>query len=166
MSEEAKKVNLEIRNAIKAGDVNRVVDLIGSDVQRLRAMTPFGSWLHVAAEQGKLDIVQKLVALGIDVNLTGGFADSTAIHVAASNGHGDVVRYLISCQAELNASGPEMNPLFAAIREGKLDIVKMLVDAGADLHPKYRTGRDPVSFAKERGQQQIADYLAERISQS
>ncbi|MDM5155440.1 hypothetical protein QUF88_16995 [Bacillus sp. DX1.1] len=41
----------EIRSAIKLGNAERVVELIGNDIERLNMMTPFGTWLHVASSQ-------------------------------------------------------------------------------------------------------------------
>ncbi|PMU52805.1 hypothetical protein C1X86_35510, partial [Pseudomonas sp. GP01-A3] len=63
-----KQIAKEIRSAIKNGDIEKVINLISSKPQSLQMMTPFGTWLHVAASKGQLAIVKKLVEIGIDIN--------------------------------------------------------------------------------------------------
>ena len=109
---------IEIRSSIKHGEVEKVVSLIGCDKARLEMMTPFGTWLHVAASHGKLEIVKRLIGLGADVNAYGGICGGGPLNEAASNGHTDTVKYLLSCGAKLDVSEPERNPLFSAIYGG------------------------------------------------
>jgi ankyrin repeat protein len=126
-------------------------------------MTPFGTWLHVAASAGNIEIVKYLVSVGADVNKCGGIPESAPIDHAASEGHGEIVNYLLTQSAEINVSDPEKNPLFGAIYGGHLDIVKLLVERGIDVHVKYTKGSmkgmDAVAFARERGQVDIAEFL-------
>ena len=67
----------------------------------------------MAASLGKLEIVQKLVELGADVNASGGFSEGGPLSRAAAYGHLEVARYLIDHGARLETSDPEKNPLFA-----------------------------------------------------
>jgi ankyrin repeat protein len=154
-----------IRAAIKSGNTAAALTLLREDVSRLRMMTPFGSWLHVAATFGNLELIKALVALGLDVNLRGGTFDGAAINLAASNGHIHVVRFLLQSSAELDVSEPERNPLFSAIYGGHLDIVRLLIDAGIDHRVRYSgesmKNMDALAFARERGQVDIAAFLAD-----
>ncbi|NPC91547.1 hypothetical protein HOO54_04620 [Bacillus sp. WMMC1349] len=159
-----KQVLKEIRTAIKQNHVERVVELIRSDIDRLNVMTPFGTWLHVAASHGKLEIVKHLINLGADMNKRGGVFDGGAINNAAWKGHIDIVRYLLSYGAELDVSDPARNPLFGAILNGHLNIVELLIESGIDIHVKY-TGEsmkqmDALAFAHEQGQTEIVELLA------
>jgi ankyrin repeat protein len=153
-----------IRAAIKQGDVKKALALIGDDKARLGMMTPFGTWLHVAASQGKLEIVKRLVELGLDVNAYGGIAGGTPLNEAASEGHIEIVRYLLSLGANLDATEPERNPLFSAIHGGHAAVAKLLVDSGVDTHVKYSgqsmRNMDALAFARERGQEEIAKILS------
>ena len=154
----------EIRTSIKNGDTSRFIDLIGNDPERLNMMTAFGTWLHVAASFGRTEMVVHLISLGVDINRIGGGFDAAPIKEAASEGHLDIVRYLLEAGAGLDVSDPVRNPLFGAIYGGHLDIVKLLVERGIDAHVKY-TGEsmknmDALAFARERGQAEIAEYLA------
>lgn len=66
------QISKEIRSAIKSGNLEKVVELIDGNVEVLNMITPFGTWLHVAASRGQLDIVKKLIELGININILGG----------------------------------------------------------------------------------------------
>lgn len=153
----------EIRTAVQEGDPDRVAALIGNSKERLHMMTPFGTWLHVAVDEGKIEVVKRLLAVGADVNAKGGVFKAAAIKHAASEGHTEIVKFLLEAGAEMDVSEPERNPLFGAIYGGHLDIVKLLLEKGIDPHIKY-TGEsmknmDALAFAKERGQLEIASYL-------
>lgn len=80
-----KSVNREIRNAIKIGDIHKVKQLIGYDTKLLNTKTSFGTWLHIAAKKGNLDIVKFLVQEGIDIDVRGGTFDSSALNMAAGS---------------------------------------------------------------------------------
>ncbi|MDC2866687.1 suppressor of fused domain protein [Bacillus sp. BP-3] len=153
-----------IRTAIKQNNVERVVELIGSDMELLNMdMGPFGTFLHVAATHGKLEIVKRLIELGADINKRGGVYGGGALNQAASKGQIEIVRYLLSCGAEIDVGEPERNPLFGAIQGGYVDIAKLLIENGIDVHVKY-TGEymknmDALAFAHEQGQMEIANLL-------
>lgn len=55
---DSKQIAKEIQSAIKNGDIDKVTELIGTNNTYLNMMTPFGTWLHVAASRGQLDIVK------------------------------------------------------------------------------------------------------------
>jgi ankyrin repeat protein len=168
MTEEQIQIHKQLRSAIKQGDIETFVTVIGSDKGRLTMMTPFGTCLHVAASFGKLDIVKRLVEMGADVNAYGGTADGGPLHRAASDGHLDVVQYLLGRGAALDVSEPERNPLFGAIYGGHTAIAKLLVDSGIDTKISY-TGEwmknmDALAFAREWGRTDIAELLVKKSS--
>ncbi len=155
----------EIRACILNGDADRTLALLRSNVDFLTMMTPFGTWLHVAAAVGALSIAKELVNLGLDINTRGGTLKGNALNSAASNGHLDVVKYLISCGSELDVTEPERNPLFSAIYAGSFDTVKILVENGFDASIQYSGASmkavNALIFAEERGQTKIANFLSE-----
>ena len=156
----------EIRDAIQRGDVLGVATLIDDDRDILNMMTPFGTWLHVAATFGKLEIVKRLVEMGIDVNMRGGTFGGNALNSAASAGHVEVVEYLFSHGAKLDVSEPERNPLFGAIHGGHLNVAEFLISKGIDQKIKYTgssmNNMDALAFAIERGQKEIATVLRKK----
>jgi ankyrin repeat protein len=161
---ENEHITKEIWSAIKQGDIEKVVSPINGGKVRLEMMTPFGTWLHVAAHHGQLEIAKRLVAWGADINRYGGIAGGGPLNEAAAKGHVEIVKYLLSCGAELDVSEPERNPLFSAIYGGYIAIVKLLIENGLNAHVKYTgtsmNNTDALAFANERGQTEIAEMLA------
>lgn len=153
----------QVQGAIKAGNADRVAELIGDDKAKLTMSTIFGPWLHIAADKGQLDVAKRLVAMGVDINARGGVAKNTALDHAASKGHLDVVEFLLSLGAEIDVSEPERNPLFAAIYGGHPAMAELLITNGLDPHVTYVDSRgqprNALAFANERGQKAIAEFL-------
>lgn len=157
------QIQKEIRSAIKESNIKKVVELINSDAERLHIMTPFGTWLHVAASKGELDIVKKLIELGAKINMTGGVYGGTALNEAASAGHIEIVRYLLSECADIDVTEPERNPLFGAISNGHANIARLLIESGIDTTVEYSgnsmSKMNAFTFAKEQGEDNIAKLL-------
>jgi len=123
-----KSVKKAIRNAIKLGDTHEVKRLIGNEKEILNTMTSFGTWLHVAAKKGPLEIVKYLIEKGIDIDARGGIFDASALNVAAGAGQLEIVKYLIEVGAELDVSLAKRNPLFGAIYGGHKEVAEFLVE--------------------------------------
>jgi ankyrin repeat protein len=155
-----------IRTSIKSGEIDRVVELIEDDKARLRMHTPFGTWLHVAAAHGRLDIAKFLVSEGSEIEAHGSTANGTPLLAAASNGHIEIVNYLLSLGAKMEVDLPERNPLFAAIDNGHLEIAKALIDAGIDTTVKYEgtsgKTKDALSYARDWGRKDIEALILKR----
>ncbi|WP_151735278.1 ankyrin repeat domain-containing protein ['Paenibacillus yunnanensis' Narsing Rao et al. 2020] len=164
-------VNLikEIRSAIKRGDLNETKRLIGDDREVLNTMTAFGSWLHVAATKGQLEIVKFLIETGIEIEAKDDTFDASALYTAAGEGHLEIVEYLINQGAKIDVSLAQRNPLFSAIYGGHIDTVKYLVEEGIDISIKY-TGEniknmDAYEYARQFGQTEIAEYLKRQLEE-
>ncbi|MED1093675.1 ankyrin repeat domain-containing protein [Bacillus paramycoides] len=164
-----KILNKAIRNAIKIGDINEVKQLIGNDKEILNTMTTFGTWLHVAAKKGHLEMVEYLINKGIDIDARGGTFDASALNLAAGAGHLEIVKYLIKTGAELDVSLAKRNPLFGAIYGGHKEVAEYLVEKGIDISIRY-TGEniknmDAYEYAREFGQTEIAEYLKQKMNE-
>ena len=106
------KLIREINAAIEAGDINEVERLLDSDVEALSLDTPFGSWLHVAAFEGHLDIVKMLISRGLSVNINAGPANNKPIDEAVIEGNEEIVVYLLDEGSEMDTHDSKVNPLF------------------------------------------------------
>jgi ankyrin repeat protein len=160
--------NRLLYDAAKQARNMEFIALLQQEPDALNVMTPFGSWLHVAATVGNDELVRYLVNRGLDPSIKGGTHKGGAINLAASNGHLKVVQYLLSCGAQVDTSEPERNPLFAAIYGGHADVAMCLLDSGIDASIKY-SGQsmkemDAVAFAKERGQLEIAEVIERHLA--
>ena len=163
MDEKDVKTHVAIREAIKAGDLEQVQQLIDEDRSRLTMDTPFGSWLHIAAAKGQVDIARWLVNQGMDLNLRSGIEESAPIHCAAADGHVEIVNLLLEHGAELHTDSAQVNPLFGAALGGHLAIAMRLIEHGIDHAIVYplagSDGMTASDLAREYGQTEVADYL-------
>lgn len=153
----------DIISAIKSGDVDFVGEALKGNKKLLNLITPLGSWLHIATEQGQRQIVELLVDLGLDVNVQGGPSGVTPLNTAAYEGNSDLLAYFLEKNAVLDVSEPDRNPLFAAIHAGHKNIVELLLKADIDTKVKY-TGKtmkdmDAIGFAHEWGRTEIAEII-------
>lgn len=159
----------EIRGAIKNGKLDTLRDLLEKEPELLTWITPFGTWLHVAAAHGQLEIIEYLVNVGLDINAPGGTFSTNALERAATKGHLDIAEYLINHNVEIDTSEPDRNPLFAAIYGGHFEIVKLLVENKVDISIKYSGDNmkdmDAYAFSIERGQTEIAEYLKQKADE-
>ncbi len=158
-----KQIIRDIFDAIEENEAEKVLYLFDLCPESLNEITPFGTWLHVAASEGQTEIVKKLIDLGLDVNKKGGTYLGGSLNEATTEGHYNTAVYLLSRGAELDTSDSRSNPLFGAILSGNKDIVKLLLDSGIDASVRY-TGdymqnMDAYDFAIERGQTEIAEML-------
>ncbi|WP_457337782.1 ankyrin repeat domain-containing protein [Rhizobacter sp. P5_C2] len=159
--------NRGLVDAVEGGDIERFAALIGGDESLLHMATPYGTWLHVAAAAGRLNMVKYLVRQGFDPNARGGVFGGGPINVAAAYGHVEVVEYLLAEGAQMDVSEPERNPLFSAIYGGHNNVVLLLLKKGIDASVKYSgdsmSDMDALAFARERGRTDIAEILARLI---
>ncbi len=157
------EIHKNVRSMIKTGDLKGLNDFISAHPESLHMDTPFGSWLHVAAAFGKVEIVQTLIERGLEINAKGGIADGNALHRAASNGHLEVVEYLFGNGAIMDTSESKSNPLFGAIINEHMEVGKYLVESGIDWKVCYNTetmsNMDAIAFATERGASSFVEFL-------
>lgn len=162
------QASLAIEEAIKKGDLAKTTNLLEAFPELLNVSEHFGTWLHLSAEHGRTQIIAYLLDKGLDINQRGSPFDAAPIKLAASYGRFETVRYLLSRGAELDVSEPTRNPLFGAITEGHLSLVKLLLEAGIDASVRYTGQRmknmGALEHAQERGQTKIADIIREHLA--
>ncbi len=98
--------------------------------------------LTLAATRGHTQTVEFLLSKGADVEMETVFGDR-ALHCAARAGHVDVVAALIHAGASIDSRNNEMQtPLLYYlyfVRRCKIEMLKTLLGAGADLRLTYKT---------------------------
>ncbi|XP_065650594.1 uncharacterized protein LOC101237623 isoform X2 [Hydra vulgaris] len=121
--------------------------------------------LHIAAREGYLDIVKTLVSIGANVNICSA-AHYTPLHLAAINGNKDMVQYLLEHNAKINVFDhqnmtPTHNMFFVcrACQFGRLDIIKVLIEQGAQIDSKDCDSFTPLMSAVSEGHSDAAKYL-------
>lgn len=142
--------------------------MVSSNSDLLNVETPFGTWLEVAAKEGKFEIVEYFIKSGIDINKCCGISDGGPIKSAAFEGHLDIVTLLYNNGAILDVSTSRKNPLLAAIYNNHFDVVKYLVENGIDLTASYKIGNldkcNAYEYANQYGRTEIAEYIKEKMN--
>lgn len=72
------------------------------------------------------------------------------------------INYLIEAGVDVNQSDEWNNPpLHIASYKGRMEIVRILVDNGANLYAKDLSGLDAIQRAKSGGYEDVAKFLIE-----
>jgi ankyrin repeat protein len=153
----------------------------------LNAVSPLGGYgaIHLAAMSGKVAVLEFLVSSGVDVDSRtaalarprameledfsplGGHA-WTPLMVAAGEGHLATAVQLLKLGANVgarNSLGQTALHFAAGSFWGeRLEIVRLLIDHGADGSGSDIDGRLPVEYASEKGYEQAAQFLSRLAS--
>jgi len=94
------------------------------------------------------ELIKFLVENGADVNIN----TAMTLHYAMYHPNSaELIQYLISKGVDVNAiSSPYGPPLLEAVRAGSLEIVKILINNGADIHYKHIGGSSILAAALDR----------------
>lgn len=88
----------------------------------------------------------------------------TPLCVAISKGDIASVRKFIEYGANVNEKSNGMTPLMVAARYNNVEIIKLLIDNGADVTLENENGFDALKFAKLSNAMEAANYLADSSS--
>ncbi|XP_074725754.1 ankyrin repeat domain-containing protein 16 [Strix uralensis] len=116
--------------------------------------------LHHAARYGHRDILTYLVeSLGMDVEVFNSDY-KRPLHEAASMGHGECVSYLLERGASVDClKKADWTPLMMACTRKNLEVIKALVEHGANPLLKNKDGWNCFHIASREGHPQVLRYL-------
>ena len=144
--------------------------------EAIRALAAVGADLH-RLENGRYDCVtiaavaddeetlRLLLSLGASAKLVTSRYDGTALIAAAHLGHDGVVRQLIAAGAPLDhVNNLHWTAVIEAIVLGDggkrhQQVLRALIDAGADLQIADRQGRTPLALARDKRYAEMARML-------
>lgn len=123
--------------------------------------------LWAAAQQNQPALCRDLLSYGVYGDLCAqinfkGEQDWTALHVAADLGHTDVCKVLMQCAEEIDLDAHTQTgktPLHLAAAKGFLDMVQILVNAGASLNEQDIEGNTPLHVASKEGYSELVEWL-------
>lgn len=151
--------------AIESRDANAVRSILAQSPEIREAPVVGNTWLEQAAGAHEIETVKVLLELGFSINAQSGREGSTPLMGAIESGDAAMTRYLLSCGADPNLS----RPLIAAILQDDeavgLELVQILVRAGADINTFFpwfgdpSKGFTPLGFAEVNQRMDIASYL-------
>jgi cell wall assembly regulator SMI1/ankyrin repeat protein len=131
-----------LQYAVDAGTKPAVVAALvdaGADVNARSVQGGvFDTPMMIAADRGRLDLLTLLLAAGADVHAKSAHG-SSALSNAAGGGKTSAYERVVSRLLKAGAK-PDAEALVAASRNGSPEVVRMLVEAGADVNEVSRWG--------------------------
>ncbi|CAE6938488.1 FANK1 [Symbiodinium microadriaticum] len=120
--------------------------------------------LTLAAGNGVISEVERMLHELQDPNLLAGGAGTTALHRAAAAGHRDVARLLLEAGADHDPPSRNLGrtPLHMAVDNGHASVVELLMDAGADKQRPNNFGQTPLWVASRAGNATILHALQDQ----
>ena len=121
------------------------------------------SALHIAAENGRVQVVGLLLDHGWDKEARNDWG-RRPLHLAAEEkGHVEVIQLLAERGAEINCqdSFKQDTPLHHAADNGRTAVVQLLLSLGADPTIKNENGSRPLHLAAAGGHVEVIQLLAE-----
>ena len=160
-------LELDLPEAAAVGDVPRLAELLGDEpavaAERANSRSADG-WplLHLAAAFADEATARTLLDAGADVGQVSATPmRNQALHAAlALSKDANVVRLLIARGADVNgAQTAGYRPLHQAAVAGREDLVRLLLDAGADKAARCDRGKTAADYARERGHAELGELL-------
>lgn len=155
----------EIMNAAAKGDLGRLKELAAEGVDfrvnDTRGRTP----LHMAAKNSHKEVVEFLIANGVEVDGRGPFCETPLYHTTSR----EVAKILLAAGADPNVEYivfvmngyPSGNDtiLHKAVKDGNKEIVELLIAEGADINSNGWASGTPLHVAVRRGKLEMARVL-------
>lgn len=134
----------QLTKIVRSGQSSIFRELVEAEKQTRKENEP--TLLMTAVMAGKTEVVQELIAAGVDINIRiKEFFIFDAMYFAVDKEHLDIVKILIAAGADLNWSDPGLSPLLKAIKKQNIELLQLLLDAGAKV--EFKTGFNPLVYA-------------------
>ena len=149
-----------IVEAVREGSVEKTNAAL-LDEASVHARSREGTPLIVMAVAARsLDVVRLLIENGARPDDKSKKDETTALTLAAANGDLDIATYLLDHKADINEPGElRETALIKAARFQRNEVVKLLVERGADLDEADPTGATALEIAERNGSSVIAGIL-------
>lgn len=180
-------------NAVKAGDVAQVKSMLEAQPELLQAAeSKHGqSLILLSVYHRHPDITQLLVAKNPNLTIheaaaTGNLAevkkrlaeDQTALNALSPDGftalalacffnQPEVASFLIENGADVNAASQNdmhVSPIHSAVAAGNTNLVKILINHGADINATQAGGFTPLHAAAQIGNEELIKFLLEQMA--
>jgi uncharacterized protein len=138
--------------AVQQGRVDRVLTYLSRKPDLNLEDDSGYTVLHWAVQEGHEEIVRLLVENGADINMMVG-EYITPLFNAAGSGDLEMVRLLVDLGADVNHvgdGGAALHNACAYCKYGRIEIVKFLLEHGADPNISDDEGRPPIFFCIEK----------------
>jgi len=130
----------DIFDAVKSGDLAKAKTIVEKDASQVRAVDKVGNTPlhHAAIAGGAVEMVKKLQARGIPLDLSANQNGATPVHSLASNPKaGDMIEFAVRNGADLNARTNNGRSAYnIAEQAGNRDVASLLLKLGANAEPQ------------------------------
>jgi ankyrin repeat protein len=145
-----------------AGTVAILIDH-GADMETLdhQACTP----MYWAARGGHVEVVKTLISKGATVDNNFPHLYQTPLLCAVENKRADVVELLLQHGADPERKIYDFSALARAAQyddAASLNIIRSLLDHGADIETRHQNGQTPLHFAAAGGMEKVFNLLLEK----
>jgi ankyrin repeat protein len=140
--------------AVDRGHVEAVRALLAAKPSGAKAMKP----LLTAVVHGHVEIVKILLDNGANPNETNN-SDENALLLAINRSHFGVAAALIAAGADVNKTSRITSAIHLACDKGNLEMVKLVVGAGAHIDQQNTSRDTPLGMAAYRGHLELCRYL-------
>jgi ankyrin repeat protein len=138
-----------IPRAVEQNDVATVQTLLADGVTPQQLDDKNRTGLHIAAQNGNIQIFAILVKFGARLDVTDSLGN-TPLHYAAERDRIEMVKLMVELHAPVDADNKAgITPLMLAAGHGNIEVVQTLLAAGANPRKTDFTGHDALSFARD-----------------
>ncbi len=157
--------SIDMFEAAALGRVDRIKQLLREDPSLASAYAPDGfPPVGLAAFFGHLDAVITLIAAGADIHAAAkNGLKVQAIHAAVASKNLDIVRTVLEAGADPNAAQQQgFRPMHESGSSGSRELAELLMKYGGDPALRNDEGKSAITFAREKGHADFADWLEKR----
>jgi ankyrin repeat protein len=134
--------------AATTGNAAIIEKLLAAGADPNTALPEGETTLMTAARTGSVTAIKVLVARGADVNAKERWRGQTALMWAAAENNAAAVKALVETGADPAVrSNGGFTPLLFAVRAGRMDSVRALIDAGANVNDAIQAAPRPAAVA-------------------
>lgn len=157
--EQQKKLKNKFYHAVKAGNFQQVQECVSKGVN-VNSLHGEETALNIAVFKNNFEMVQLLINAEVDLNLL----DANGISPLGCVQSVEMVQKLFLNGANINKVNAFSleSPLHIAVTRGRLDLVNILLEYGADIGAVDQYGQSPLHLAVRTGHVNIVENLLQR----
>ncbi|MFC1665651.1 ankyrin repeat domain-containing protein [Pseudomonadota bacterium] len=161
-----------LMEAAKGGHLPAVKQLLSLGANINHRAVNDESALLAAASKGHIEVVRVLIAEGAEIS-TYGDSGQLLLVVAIMSGKIPLIRFIIETEVDINgvlgnvpiSKFQHVTPLMVAAEKGDVEIVRILLDAGADIDATNLNGETALDLARKKKRSEVVTLLSASTAQ-